>query len=140
MLLGAGADTRDDIFNPRRGTNLTVNDEISSHGFGSDFNYSLITLDAREVLPGHARTRRSRLHGRAGISTGAIPTNKLFIFSDQDLRGYSDPFYGTDILLGQMELRVPLTQDRKFAVVGVRRERRHAHPRRQVDRRRTPPG
>ena len=117
LLLGAGADTRDDIFNPRRGTNLTVNDEISSHGFGSDFNYSLITLDAAKFFP-VMRNATFAVHGRAGISTGAIPTNKLFIFSDQDLRGYSDPFYGTDIVLGQMELRVPLTQDRKFAVVG----------------------
>ena len=57
------------------------------------------------------------VHGRVGASTGAIPTNKLFIFSDQDLRGYSDPFYGTDILLGQAEMRIPLTQDRKFSIV-----------------------
>jgi outer membrane protein assembly factor BamA len=117
LLLGAGADTRDDVFNPRRGTNLTVNDELSSHGFGSDFNYSLLTLDGAKFFP-VMRNATFAIHGRAGLSTGAIPTNKLFIFSDQDLRGYSDPFYGTDILLGQMELRVPLTQDRKFAVVG----------------------
>lgn len=117
LLLGLGADTRDDIFNPRRGTNFTFNDEISSHGFGSDFNYTLMTIDAARFFP-ILRNATLGFHGRAGISTGAIPTNKLFIFSDQDLRGYSDPFYGTDILLGQMELRVPLTQDRKFAVVG----------------------
>lgn|GEM_PF-394151 len=117
LLFGAGADTRDDVFNPRRGTNLAVNDEISSHGFGSDFNYSLITLDGSRFFP-IMKNATFAVHGRAGISTGAIPTNKLFIFSDQELRGYSDPFYGTDILLGQMELRFPLTQDRKFAVVG----------------------
>jgi outer membrane protein assembly factor BamA len=117
LLLGLGADSRDDVFNPRRGINLTINDEVSSHGFGSDFNYQLITLDGAKFFP-ILRNATFALHGRAGISTGAIPTNKLFIFSDQDLRGYSDPFYGTDILLGQMELRVPLTQDRKFSVVG----------------------
>ncbi|HEY0615058.1 MAG TPA: POTRA domain-containing protein [Candidatus Elarobacter sp.] len=117
LLLGAGADSRDDVFNPRRGLKLEVSDELSGHGLGSDFNYNLMTIDGSKFFP---VMRRATLgfHGRAGISTGAIPTNKLFIFSDQDLRGYSDPFYGTDILLGQMELRIPLTADRKFAVVG----------------------
>jgi outer membrane protein assembly factor BamA len=117
FLVGAGADSRDDIFNPRRGVNVTLQDEVSSHSFGSDFNYQLITVDGAKFFP-ILRNATLGLHGRAGISTGAIPTNKLFIFSDQDLRGYSDPFYGTDILLGQAELRVPLTQDRKFSVVG----------------------
>ena len=117
FVFGAGADSRDDVFNPRRGVNITVQDEVSSHSFGSDFNYNLITLDGAKFFP-ILKNATLGFHGRAGISTGALPTNKLFIFSDQDLRGYSDPFYGTDILLGQMELRVPLTTDRKFAVVG----------------------
>ena len=117
LLFGVRADSRDDVFNPRRGVNLSFNDELSSHSFGSDFTYQLITIDGAKffALPKNATLG---IHGRAGISTGAIPTNKLFIFSDQDLRGYSDPFYGTDILLGQAELRIPLTPDRKFAVVG----------------------
>ncbi|MDQ6941546.1 MAG: BamA/TamA family outer membrane protein [Candidatus Eremiobacteraeota bacterium] len=117
LLVGMRADSRDDVFNPRRGINLSFNDELSSHSFGSDFTYQLITIDGAKFFP-VIKNATLGLHGRAGISTGAIPTNKLFIFSDQDLRGYSDPFYGTDILLGQAELRVPLTQDRKFAVVG----------------------
>ena len=117
LLLGAGADSRDDIFSPRRGVNVTVNDEVSSHSLGSDFNYQLITVDAAKFFP-VLKNATLGFHGRAGVSSGAIPTNKLFIFSDQDLRGYSDPFYGTDILLAQAELRVPLTQDRKFSVVG----------------------
>jgi outer membrane protein assembly factor BamA len=117
LLFGAGADSRDDVFSPRRGVNITVNDEISTRSLGSDFAYQLITLDGAKFFP-VLRNATLGFHGRAGISSGAIPTNKLFIFSDQDLRGYSDPFYGTDILLGQAELRVPLTQDRKFAVVG----------------------
>ncbi|HEX3465646.1 MAG TPA: POTRA domain-containing protein [Candidatus Elarobacter sp.] len=116
-LVGFGADSRDDVFNPRRGTLLNLSDEISTHGFGSDFNYTIATLDAAKFFP-VMRNATLGLHGRAGMSTGAIPTNKLFIFSDQDLRGYTDPFYGTDILLGQMELRIPLTTDRKFSVVG----------------------
>ncbi len=104
------------MFNPRRGINASVSDEVSSHGFGSDFTYQLLTLDGAKFFP-VAKNKTFALHGRAGLSTGAIPTNKLFIFSDQDLRGYSDPFYGTDQLLGQAELRIPLTADRKFSIV-----------------------
>jgi len=115
LTLGAAADSRDDFFNPRHGVNASVSDEVSGHEFGSDFNYQLITLDAARFFP-VGKNQTFALHGRAGLSTGAIPTNKLFIFSDQDLRGYSDPFYGTDQLLGQAEFRIPLTADRKFSI------------------------
>ena len=57
------------------------------------------------------------VHGRYGITDGAIPTNKLYTFSDQQLRGYTNPFYGTNIALVQAELRFPLTADRKFSLV-----------------------
>ncbi|MDB5043855.1 MAG: hypothetical protein JWN27_4581 [Candidatus Eremiobacteraeota bacterium] len=116
LVLGFGADSRDDVFNPRRGINASLSDEVSSRALGSAFTYQIITLDAAKFFP-VAKNMTFGLHGRVGASTGAIPTNKLFIFSDQDLRGYTDPAYGTDILLGQAELRVPLTSDRKFAIV-----------------------
>ncbi len=117
VVLGLGVDTRDDIFNPRRGVNFAISDEVSSHAYGSDFNYNLITVDAAKFFP-VMRNATFAIHGLVGLSSGAIPENKLFIFSDQQLRGYVDPFYGTDELLGQTELRIPLTPDRKFSVVG----------------------
>ncbi|MBV8354538.1 MAG: BamA/TamA family outer membrane protein, partial [Candidatus Eremiobacteraeota bacterium] len=112
-----GADSRDDVFNPRRGALATLSDEWSSHAIGSAFDYQLIQLDVARFFPTPHNSTLG-LHFRFGTSTGAIPTNKLYIFSDQELRGYSTPFYGTDILLGQAEIRVPLTPDRKFSVVG----------------------
>jgi outer membrane protein assembly factor BamA len=33
------------------------------------------------------------------------------------LRGYTNPFYGTNKALAQIELRYPLTADRKFSLV-----------------------
>ena len=117
VVIGFGADTRDDIFNPRRGLNFTISDEVSSHAYGSDFNYDIVTVDAAKFFP-VMRNATFAIHGLAGLSSGAIPVNKLFIFSDQQLRGYVNPFYGTDELLAQTELRVPLTADRKFSVVG----------------------
>lgn len=116
LVAGIAFDTRDDVFNPRRGWNATVSDEWSSHALGSAFNYTLLTLDAARFFP-VGKNQTFGAHVRVGGSTGAIPTNKLFIFSDQELRGYANPFYGTDILLGQLEYRIPLTPDRKFQVV-----------------------
>jgi outer membrane protein assembly factor BamA len=116
LVFGFSADTRDDIFNPRRGINASLSDEVSGKWLSSDFNYSILTIDMAKFFP-VAKNWTLGIHGRGGFSTGQLPPNKLFIFSDQDLRGYSDPFYGTDILLGQVELRIPLTADRKFSIV-----------------------
>jgi hypothetical protein len=52
----------------------------------------------------------------AGDATGAIPPSKLFVLTDQQLRGYSEVFYGTEEALVQAELRVPVSPDRKFNV------------------------
>jgi outer membrane protein assembly factor BamA len=117
LSVGFGADTRDDIFNPRRGVNATFSDEISAQAFGSAFHYDQYVLDVAKFFP-VAKNWTFGLHFRGGTSTGAIPTNKIFTFSDQDLRGYNDVFYGTDEALFQSELRVPLTPDRKFGIVG----------------------
>jgi len=116
LIFGLTADTRDDIFNPRRGVHASLSDEVSGHWISSDFNYSILTFDLAKFFP-VGKNMTFGVHGRAGFSTGELPPNKLFIFSDQDLRGYSDPFYGTDILLGQAELRIPITADRKFSIV-----------------------
>ena len=116
LVLGIGADTRDDIQNPRYGWNTSVSDEYSSRAIGSAFDYTQYVFDAAKFIP-FFRGSTIALHARYGGSTGAIPTNKLFTFSDQQLRGYTNPFYGTNEQLYQAELRYPLTADRKFSVV-----------------------
>jgi outer membrane protein assembly factor BamA len=55
-------------------------------------------------------------HAVLGGTTGAIPSNNLFILTDQQLRGYNSVFYGTEEVLLQTELRVPVTPDRKFTL------------------------
>ncbi len=117
LSFGFGVDNRDDVFNPRRGVNASFSDEISAKFFGSAFSYDQYVLDVAKFFP-VAKNWTFGVHVRGGTSTGAIPTNKIFTFSDQELRGYTDVFYGTDEALVQTELRVPLTSDRKFAVVG----------------------
>ncbi len=116
LVLGVGADTRDDIQNPRTGWNSSVSDEYSSTAIGSAFNYTQYVFDVARFFP-FIRGSTIAVHARYGGSTGAIPTNKLFTFSDQQLRGYSDPFYGTNEQLYQAELRYPVTADRKFSLV-----------------------
>jgi outer membrane protein assembly factor BamA len=116
LVLGVGADTRDDIQNPRIGWNASVSDEYSSTAIGSAFNYQQFVFDVARFFP-FLKGSTIGVHARYGGSTGAIPTNKLFTFSDQQLRGYSNPYYGTNVQLYQAELRYPLTPDRKFSIV-----------------------
>lgn len=113
LVLGLNDDTRDDVFNPRRGMNASITEEVSASIFSSDFNYTLTTLDVAKFFPVFSNATFG-LHGALGGSTGAIPPNRLYTFSDQQLRGYSTVFYGTDDALFQAELRYPITKDRKF--------------------------
>jgi outer membrane protein assembly factor BamA len=115
LTLGFADDTRDDVFNPRRGINASLSEELAAKAIGSDFTYTITTLDAAKFYP---VLKQSTLgfHAVIGNTTGAVPPNKLFVLSDQQLRGYSEVFYGTEELLLQGELRVPITADRSFNV------------------------
>lgn len=118
VVFGIGtnpAATLDDIFNPRRGETAQLTEEVSSPSFGSNFSYTETTLDLTKFLP-VLKDATLGFHAQMQASSGAIPPSKLFTFSDQQLRGYNSVFYGTDTVLGQIELRQPITPDRKFAV------------------------
>jgi outer membrane protein assembly factor BamA len=116
IVLGLNDDTRDDVFNPRRGLNGSITEELSGRAISSDFNYTLTQFDLAKYFPVRWRQSTFAVHAQLGGSTGAIPPNRLYTFSDQQLRGYSQVFYGTDKALFQAELRVPITKDRKFSV------------------------
>jgi outer membrane protein assembly factor BamA len=109
--------TMDDPFNPRRGWNASVSETLSSRSFDSSFNYTETAVNIARYLP-VLRTATFAIHGLYEFSTGIIPPNALFTFSDQQVRGYDTVFYGTDAALGQVELRQPLTSDRKLSIVG----------------------
>jgi outer membrane protein assembly factor BamA len=118
VTLGLGtnpAATLDDIFNPRRGQTIQLYETLSNPGIGSNFRFTQTTLDASKFFP-VLKDSTFAIHGQARASTGAIPPSNLFTFSDQQLRGYDSVFYGTDTALGQIELRKPLTPDRKFGI------------------------
>ena len=107
VSLGLATDTRDDVFNPHHGGTATGGAEISAPGIGSDFRYSKTTLDGTRFFP-ILKDSTLGIHAQLGLSTGALPPNSLFTFSDQQLRGYNSVFYGTDIRLAQIELRKPV--------------------------------
>ncbi len=113
VVLGLNEDTRDDVFNPRHGVNATFSEEVSASILTSQFNYTLSTLDVAKFFPVFSNATFG-IHGVFGGSTGAIPPNRLYTFSDQQLRGYNTVFYGTDEALFQAELRIPVTKDKKF--------------------------
>jgi outer membrane protein assembly factor BamA len=114
-LASIPAATLDDIFNPRRGGTVSFNETVSTPSIGSNFSFTQSTLDATKFFP-ILKDSTLGLHGQVRGSTGAIPPSALFTFSDQNLRGYDSVYYGTDTVLGQIELRKPVTADRKFSV------------------------
>lgn len=118
LTFGLGTDpstTLDDIFNPRRGETASLTEAVSVPSLGSDFSFTQTGVDLAKFIP-VLKDSTLALHGQARTSTGAIPPQNLYTFSDQQLRGYNSVFYGTDTLLGQIELRKPLTADRKFGI------------------------
>ena len=109
------AATLDDIFNPRRGQTISFSETVSTPAIGSNFSFTQSTLDAARFFP-ILKDSTLGVHGQVRASTGAIPPSALFTFSDQNLRGYDSVYYGTDTVLGQIEVRKPVTADRKFSV------------------------
>jgi len=109
------AATLDDIFNPRRGATASFSETISSPSIGSNFSFTQSILDVAKFFP-ILKDSTLAMHTQIRGSTGAIPPSALFTFSDQNLRGYDSVYYGTDTILAQVEIRKPLSADRKFGV------------------------
>ena len=105
----------DDIFNPRHGQTASITETLSAPAIGSDFRFTQTGFDLAKFYP-VLKDSTLALHGQYRLSTGAIPPSNLYTFSDQQLRGYDSVFYGTSTALGQIELRKPLTPDRKFGI------------------------
>ncbi|MBV8082834.1 MAG: BamA/TamA family outer membrane protein, partial [Candidatus Eremiobacteraeota bacterium] len=111
-------DNRDDVQNPRYGGVTSIYDEVSGPFLGSNFKYDKGIFQLTRFYP----VKRHSTFGFNfvwGFSTGGttLPYNELFSLSDQQLRGTKYVYYGNRELLGQAELRVPVTQDRKLWVV-----------------------
>ncbi|MBV8432769.1 MAG: BamA/TamA family outer membrane protein [Candidatus Eremiobacteraeota bacterium] len=113
--IGLQSTTLDDPFNPRTGLKGQLSLGISNPAIGSNFDYTQGTLDVAKFFP-VLRTATIGVHGAAYNSTGVIPPSNLFTFSDQQMRGYNQVFYATNAFLGQVELRQPLSIDRRITL------------------------
>jgi len=110
-------DNRDDVQNPRFGGTSSASEEYASKILGSDYVYSKSDLDYTRFWPVRRHSTLA-FHVNLGFSSGgrALPYNDLFSLSDQQLRGVKYVYYGDRELLEQLELRVPVTSDKKFEV------------------------
>jgi outer membrane protein assembly factor BamA len=107
--------TLDDPFNPRSGVKANLSATFSVPGIGSNFSFTEDTLDIAKFFP-ILKDATIGVHGVDYISTGVIPPSSLFTFSDQQVRGYNQVFYATNAYLGQVELRQPLSVDRRITL------------------------
>lgn len=117
LSFGIDRDNRDDVQSPRYGGTSALSNEVSIHGFGSDYQYDKTDIDLTRFWPVRQHSTLAA-HLNIGFSSGGatLPYNTLFSLSDQQLRGQKFVFYGDRELLGQLELRIPVTPDKKFAV------------------------
>lgn len=111
-------DNRDDVQNPRYGGTASLYDEVALRFLGSDYHYNKFDLDVSRFLPvrRHSTLGLHFNYGQAdpGVS---LPYNSLFSLSDQQLRGTKFVYYGDREMLAQVELRIPVTSDRKLSIV-----------------------
>ena len=115
LSLGLNTVTLDDPYNPRHGVNATLSERISEPGIASSFRFTQTTLDVAKFFP-ILRKATLGLHFQGNTSTGVIPPSSLFTFSDQQVRGYNQVFYGTDAVLGQIEVRQPLLASGQLSI------------------------
>jgi outer membrane protein assembly complex protein YaeT len=117
VTFGLSRDNRDDVQSPRYGGTSSLSNDVSLHGFGSDYQYDKTDLDFTRFWPVREHSSLAA-HVNLGFSSGGatLPYNTLYSLSDQQLRGQKYVFYGDREVLGQVELRIPVTPDKKFAV------------------------
>ena len=117
VSIGLVRDNRDDVQSPRYGGTSSMAEEVSLKAFGSDYQYDKADLDATRFYPVRQHSTLAA-HLNYGFSSGGstLPYNTLFSLSDQQLRGQKYVFYGDREVLGQVELRIPVTPDKKFGV------------------------
>ena len=105
----------DDPFNPRHGLKGLFSSTLSMPAIGSNFQFTQETLSVAKFFP-ILRDATLGVNGVTDWSTGVIPPSSLFTFSDQQMRGYNQVFYATNAFLGQIELRQPLSIDRRITL------------------------
>lgn len=110
LTLAAVNDTRDNLFNPHRGSYHQLSLEFAGMFGGSDF--SKYSMDTRRYLPaGGKKVVAMRL--LVGTTSGDAPYLEQFLIGGpESLRGYrTDRFPGSHMAILNTELRVPISEN-----------------------------
>jgi len=110
LTLAAVNDTRNDVYNPRRGSYQRLSAEFAGVFGGVDFNKYV--SDSRRFLPlGRKNVLAVRL--LAGVVTGEAPYLEQFLIGgSESLRGFrTDRFVGTRMAIVNTEYRFPVSEN-----------------------------
>ena len=111
-------DNRDNQTDPRVGGTASVTEMAYTKLIGSDAGFNNVDLDVTKFWHVAARsTLAVHFNGGTVSNASSLSYASLFALSDQQLRSEKYTLYGNRELLGQIELRTPLTRDRKLGVV-----------------------
>lgn len=110
LTLSALHDTRDDLYNPHKGSYFNGGYSVTGGLLGGNWSYTKIQGEGRYYLPltkGGA-TLATRLWG--GVGNGNLPTSEIFYIGGADtLRGYQEnQFVGTRFVVANAEYRFPI--------------------------------
>lgn len=110
--LGAAVvlDTRDIVVNPSRGAYLEAGTLFNGKIFGSQHQFSELTIDARKYIQLHPNRHILALQGYGRFTQGAVPFLQLSNLGGAELmRGYYEGRYrDKQFIGGQAEYRMPI--------------------------------
>lgn len=102
-------DSRDNIYDPKRGQRLSGTVQWAGHGLGGDFDYYKFTGEYRSYKE-IGKNQVLAFRGRIGWAQGDVPYSALYTLGGADtLRGFEDDqFRGKKMYNATLEYRVPI--------------------------------
>ncbi|SUP42499.1 BamA/OMP85 family outer membrane protein [Veillonella criceti] len=102
-------DSRDNIYDPKRGQRLSGTVQWAGHGLGGDFDYYKFTGEYRSYKQ-IGKNQVLAFRGRIGWAQGDVPFSALYTLGGADtLRGFEDDqFRGKKMYNATLEYRVPI--------------------------------
>lgn len=102
-------DSRDNIYDPKRGKRISATVQWAGHGLGGDFDFYKFTGEYRNYKQ-IGNNQVIAFRGRIGWAQGDVPYSALYTLGGADtLRGFEDDqFRGKKMYNATLEYRVPI--------------------------------
>lgn len=102
-------DSRDNIYDPKRGKRVSATVQLAGHGLGGDFDYYKFTGEYRNYKA-IGNNQVIAFRARLGWAQGDVPYSALYTLGGADtLRGFEDDqFRGKKMYNATLEYRVPI--------------------------------